>query len=452
MRDAHSSSLGATAAALSVVVAACAYCAYRRSTSTGGERLTALTNSAELWVAYRLWVDSNVTAAKEQRFHAFVFAHVMGRMALAAKSGSEAADALIGSLQRAGPVSESQMTCRLQTVCNAFDARLSVGRAAEVGDGQQLASLLDGSAVGHIDEELPHRGEPALHTAARAGHAAAVALLLARGANVHARTATDGSEPIHAAVQSAQCAEILALILCHGADVQARTTNQSTALHVAAYHGRLSAVKQLLARGADVLAIDGEGYRPVCWANRWLVGACPCEQVLYDPSREWAAVATVLERLEGMQGPAMKETGREEAQRSWALYVSSVLQLPCERGDVDALAHLLLCYQEEVDAQDYDGSTALHAAARAGHTEALRMLLDCRADVHTKTHLGDTALHFAAGEGHLAAVELLLSRGGEPGAMARGGATPRERAIRGREREWLAVAELLEPPNASPGS
>ena len=42
---------------------------------------------------------------------------------------------------------------------------------------------------------------------------------------------------------------------------------------------------------------------------------------------------------------------------------AGLLQLPSEQGDVGALGAALRSYAEDVNAQDSDGSTALHAAS-----------------------------------------------------------------------------------------
>ena len=201
------------------------------------------------------------------------------------------------------------------------------------------------------------------------------------------------------------------------------------------------AAKLLLARGADLRAVDEAGRPPLAYALAWAKGGgCPCAQfIAYDASREWAAVVTLLERLERMpEGEC-----RASVQRTWALHVSSALQPPSECGDLRELSCLLSYYANDVNARDYDGSTALHAASQAGQVEALRLLLDKGAHVNVAGHCGETALHFAAREGHLAVTELLLARGAALDALTVSGVTPRVYATRHQSRQWEAVAKLL---------
>ena len=110
-------------------------------------------------------------------------------------------------------------------------------------------------------------------------------------------------------------------------------------------------------------------------------------------------------------------------QLSWGLEVSSALQEAAERGDTPALRRLLLAYEEDVDARDHDGSTALHAAAVGGHLGAARLLLDAAADPNSRTNCGDTSLHFASREGHLEVARLLVQRGADAAATTRGTAS-----------------------------
>ena len=53
------------------------------------------------------------------------------------------------------------------------------------------------------------------------------------------------------------------------------------------------------------------------------------------------------------------------------------------------------------------GETALHAAARNGHLDVVRLLLDSGAQKNVTSKAGATALHVAAQKGHSQVVQLL---------------------------------------------
>jgi cytohesin len=57
--------------------------------------------------------------------------------------------------------------------------------------------------------------------------------------------------------------QVVALLLAHGADINAKTASGKTALHIAARHGRAEVVDFLLAHGADATVRDRDGKTPL---------------------------------------------------------------------------------------------------------------------------------------------------------------------------------------------
>jgi len=103
-------------------------------------------------------------------------------------------------------------------------------------------------------------GMTALHYAAWNAHKAVAKLLIEKGANVRAIAndqeddATQGFEPIHCAVNSA---DVTALLLDNGAAVDAKDTFDSTPLMLAVERGNAGVASLLVARGANTQALDG---------------------------------------------------------------------------------------------------------------------------------------------------------------------------------------------------
>ena len=62
--------------------------------------------------------------------------------------------------------------------------------------------------------------------------------------------------------------------------------------------------------------------------------------------------------------------------RSWDLCVAEVLQEAVDQQNLPRLSQLLVTYHPYIDGRDYDGSSALHAAAQAGHLEAVQLPAD----------------------------------------------------------------------------
>ena len=369
---------------------------------------------------------------------------------------------------------EAVLIAWLNRLLSFYDDRAALYQAAFAGDLVQLEQALSvpssssspsadtsGSRVIHIDEQLPGwppEGFTCLHVAASKGHTATVAWLLERGADLHAPSC-NGRRAMHfaaAAKHEVKSVETVSQLLAHQkrlqktgrkADVDATDSKGQTALHHAAYNGRLGATKALLLAGADAKARDEDGYTPKDWANTASQEFC-CKA----PGADWGACIALLDKV----APMDEEERHAFVLRSWGLHVSQALQDAIEGGEVGMmeLIRLLECYGDHINAQDHDGTTALHSAALAGSGRIVALLLSYNADVHVVSTLGETALHFAAREGHFEAAMLLSQSGGSDGnsdggaqlaaVASKAGATALELAHRHKRRDWEAVASLFD--------
>ncbi|WP_083232879.1 ankyrin repeat domain-containing protein [Endozoicomonas atrinae] len=226
--------------------------------------------------------------------------------------------------------------------------------------------------------------ESHLHNSAQNGHLEAIDALIARGADVNART-KDGRTPLHNAAQNGHLEAIDALI-ARGADVNARTKDGRTPLHFAAQNGHLEAIDALIARGADVNARTKKGDTALksasdnkkinipmikCFANAGFDVKAPCNHL----------------------GSTMLAYAAEAC--DWVF----VDELKAKGSDING---------PRAKKKKY---TPLHFAAQNGHLEAIDALIARGADVNARTKDGRTPLHFAAQNGHLEAIDALIARG-----------------------------------------
>jgi ankyrin repeat protein len=148
----------------------------------------------------------------------------------------------------------------------ARQSPLDVFEAATVGDLDRLRELLDGDAA--LAQARSADDGTALHFAAFFNQPEAVQLLLERGADPHAVSATFGGvTPLHSAAAARNNAGARAL-LAAGADADARQQGGFTAIHEAALTGNTELVEDLLASGADATLATDEGKAAADYARQ----------------------------------------------------------------------------------------------------------------------------------------------------------------------------------------
>jgi len=144
---------------------------------------------------------------------------------------------------------------------------LTLCEAAAIGDAAKARAILDadaGALATRSDD-----GWTALHLAAHFGHVEVVHLLLARRADVHARSHNDrANQPLHAAAAGRAAATIVAQLLTQGAAVNATQNGGFTALHEAAFKNDPALANLLLVHGADVTLRTNEGETAEAIATR----------------------------------------------------------------------------------------------------------------------------------------------------------------------------------------
>jgi len=256
-----------------------------------------------------------------------------------------------------------------------------------------------------------------LHLAGRGGHGRVVGALVEAGADVNATTSNTGVTPVHLAAAAVGGETSVTTLLDHGADVNAREASSGqTPLMFAAAYDRSAAVRMLLSRGADAaittevvdvlrsVAIDREANRRFREMVRSLRDGAP-NAANWEPS------------------PAQVQAAIR-AQREFLLSDDPVgpvdaSELVNYRPDYPGGPEVARPPYRETLVGKTGGMTALLHAAREGHVESVRRLLDGGAGADQVSGGDRTSpLLMAALNGQFDVALLLIERGANPNLAA----------------------------------
>jgi uncharacterized protein len=154
-----------------------------------------------------------------------------------------------------------------------------------------------------------------------------------------------------------------------------------------AMRGDRDTLRDLLKRGADVSAAQGDGMTALHWAAERGDGAM-AEMLIYAGANV-AAVTRI-----GHYTP---------------------LHLASRAGSAAVVSALLKAGADTSARATTTGVTALHLAASAGNADVIKLLLDKGADANAKeSEWGQTPLMFAAAQNRAAAITALIAGGADP--------------------------------------
>ncbi|EPQ11025.1 Cortactin-binding protein 2 [Myotis brandtii] len=120
----------------------------------------------------------------------------------------------------------------------------------------------------------------------------------------------------------------------------------------------------------------------------------------------------------------------------------TLLQQVAAQGNVTLLSMLLNEEGLDINYSCEDGHSALYSAAKNGHTDCVRLLLNAEAQVNAADRNGFTPLCTAAAQGHFKCVELLIAYDANINHAADGGQTPLYLACKNGNKECIRL--LLE--------
>ncbi|KAH9373964.1 hypothetical protein HPB48_016611 [Haemaphysalis longicornis] len=208
---------------------------------------------------------------------------------------------------------------------------------------------------------------------------------LRRGPGTNAHDPSGYTSLHHSALNGHR--EIVALLLDHEASANAVDGRGCTPLHLAAWTGNTEVVRLLLERGpslADANHVNQER-----------------ETALHFAAQYGHAQVVALLLAHGAE-PGLRNVRGE-----------SPLDLAAQYGRLDSVALLAGAQAHSVQRLATAHHSPLHLAARNGHRQVVRLLLDRGFPVNCRTDTG-TALHEAATFGKLDVVRLLLDYGRPP--------------------------------------
>lgn len=273
-------------------------------------------------------------------------------------------------------------------------------------------------------------GATALHWAARSGNADLVQMLLYAGANVMATTRLGAYTPLMMAAQAGHSAAVAALIT-GGADVNAISTTGTTPLMFAAESGDTRTATMLVEGGAEVDAREkAMEQTPLMFASAY--NRVDMVKLLIAQGADLGATSKV-EDLAKLSSPEEEFFRRRQQQNAQP-------QTGPKPPDVPGATRQYR-YNELVGTSG--GFSALHFAARQGHEEVVKALVEAGADVNQRNP-GDesTALVVATINGHFDIGKYLLDRGADPRLASDNGMTPLYGAI---NVQWAPKALYPQP-------
>ena len=324
---------------------------------------------------------------------------------------------------------------------------------AAMKDNVELAEMLL-FAGANVKATTRLGGYTPLTLAAKNGNAAMLRALIKGGADVKATTST-GVTPLMLAAQSGHAEAVKALIE-NGADVNAKeSVREETALMFAATHNRTEAIQVLLEHGAEVKATSkvvdlyafsrelesrfrefqqqgGPGgqqpaqnqppaeeanVRPAAEPARPPAAGSPGAQTDPKASAEASRVAEANQKADGKPPEKPGEAQPAPSQAAAGRGGNQPRRPQTPGVDRQYLYNELVGYQ--------GGMTPLHFAARQGHMDTVKALLDAGADINQVSGGDKTSpLLIAIINGHFDLAQYLLEKGADPTLASENGVTP----------------------------
>ena len=285
------------------------------------------------------------------------------------------------------------------------------------------------------------KGMTALHTAARSGNIAIMALLVDVGMDVDI-SSSNRETPLHSAA-SAGKRDAAAWLIAKGADVNARNKADYTPLIFAAMGGYADLTELLLKKGADPNHQNIYSHTPLVMAAGWgriklMKLLCANGAVIKKKDLNLLHYAILNRQKEaadflvnhGLEVPVFGKEGILFLHQSAQYGLTELVRLMIEKGtDTSALSP--------------EGGTLLHSAAYGGERPLVLSLLEKGFDVNARDSYGMTPMHFVAFHGLDDIISQLKEKGAEINPENIMGQTPLDIAMSQKREKTAALLESL---------
>ena len=360
----------------------------------------------------------------------------------------------------------------LMVLAGADPYESPVADAAQLGDLEAVRALLQ---QGEDPNAAQADGLTALHWAALNDKRGITEILLYAGATVSPITRVGGYTPLHLASQNGH-GEVVRKLLESGADANAFTGTGVSSLHFAAQADAAEAIRALIEHGAEVDARDSFSSRtPLMFATHR--GAVEATRALVSADADLSATTLVKDYVEISEAantdrarrnrivaaaePPEPRQERQQGRGGGNNNAQRNNRAPCLAPGLPKI----LNSTEQIGKQG--GFAPIHFAAREGHIEAARVLMEAGADIDQPT-AGDQSspLLVAVINGNYDLARELLDSDADPNLLSDDGAGPlfatlniewslrtwypQPQMFRQQETSYLDLMELLLDAGADP--
>jgi len=224
--------------------------------------------------------------------------------------------------------------------------------------------------------------------------------------------------------------EVVKQHIAAGTDVNAMNNERKTPLHDAAREGNKEVAELLIAKGADVNAKDIFDGTPLHYSVRNVrYGQCKeiVELLIAEGANVNATFKVGSSSGGGGETPLDEAIQRKHPETAALLRkhggktgVELSIHTAAAMGDTEAVKQHLAA-GADVNAKGDRGYIPLHMAANGGQKEIAELLIAEGADVNARNANGGIPLHQAAVKGHKEIVELLIAKGADVNAKVASG-------------------------------